>query len=165
MRKQLNNYKAGIRGSHEDDIYGQQMRPMAMTLVDDAAINNVIAYIQSLPDNPAPKTIAGDVDRGAKLYRNCASCHGKQGQGIWSVHAPRQAGMSDWYLAAQLQNYKDGLRGGHPEDGYGWQMALMADILRDEQAINDVVAYINTLNLEKVARGSEDTSIAMTRRN
>ena len=71
--------------------------------------------------------------------------------------------MSDWYLAAQLQNFKDRLRGGHPDDGYGWQMGLMADILRDEQAINDVVAYINTLELE-TSQGSEETSVAMTDR-
>ncbi|MGI9344141.1 MAG: c-type cytochrome [Gammaproteobacteria bacterium] len=160
MRKQLENYKSGVRGAHEDDIYGQQMRPMAMTLVDDQAISNVIAHIQTLPDNPAPATIDGDVERGARLYRNCGSCHGKNGEGVWSVNAPRQAGMSDWYLAQQLQNFKDGIRGSHPEDGYGWQMGLMAEILRDEQAINDVVAYINTLELEE-PQGSEDTSVAM----
>jgi len=162
LRKQLENYKAGIRGTHADDIFGQQMRPMAMTLADDAAMNNVIAYIQTLPDNPAPTTISGDTERGEHLYRNCAACHGQQGQGIWSVNAPRQAGMSDWYLAAQLQNFKDGIRGGHPEDGFGWQMGLMADILRDEQAINDVVAYINTLQPESVAQREINTSVAMS---
>jgi len=162
LRKQLENYKAGIRGTHADDIYGQQMRPMAMTLANDAATNNVIAYIQTLPDNPAPTTISGDVERGEHLYRNCGACHGAQGQGIWSVNAPRQAGMSDWYLAAQLQNFKDGIRGAHPEDGFGWQMGLMADILRDEQAINDVVAYINTLQPENLAQGNIETSVAMS---
>ena len=162
LRKQLDNYKAGIRGTHEDDIYGQQMRPMAMTLANDAAIDNVIAYIDTLPDNPAPATISGDLKRGARLYRNCASCHGAEGQGVWSVNAPRQAGMSDWYLAAQLQNFKDGIRGAHPEDGYGWQMGLMAEILRDEQAINDVIAYINTLEIKDEPQTSAATSVAMS---
>jgi cytochrome c oxidase subunit II len=45
----------------------------------------------------------------------------------------------------QLQNYKQGIRGTHPEDSYGEQMRLMAAILVDDQAIHDVVAYINTL--------------------
>ena len=53
--------------------------------------------------------------------------------------------MTDWYLARQLQNYKDGIRGNHPGDPYGYQMNMMVDILPDEQAINDVIAYINTL--------------------
>ncbi|HIA33474.1 MAG TPA: cytochrome C, partial [Candidatus Lambdaproteobacteria bacterium] len=30
------------------DSYGQQMRPMAMTLPNDAAINNIAAYISTL---------------------------------------------------------------------------------------------------------------------
>ena len=145
LRKQIKNYKAGIRGTHEDDIYGRQMQPLAATLFNDAAINNVIAYIDTLPDNPAPATVTGNVERGQRLYRNCGSCHGKQGQGVWSVNAPRQAGMSDWYLAAQLRNFRQGIRGTHPDDGFGWQMGLMSEILQDDQAVDDVVAYINTL--------------------
>lgn len=145
LTKQINAYKAGIRGTHEDDTYGQQMRPLAMTLIDDAAVANVVAHIQTLPDNPAPATIQGDIQRGARIYSTCASCHGKEGRGIWSINAPRQAGMSDWYIATQLSNFKQGIRGSHPDDGFGWQMGLMADILRDDEAINDVVAFINTL--------------------
>ncbi|TDJ47984.1 MAG: c-type cytochrome [Gammaproteobacteria bacterium] len=145
LRKQIENYQAGIRGTHKDDIYGRQMQPMAATLVTAAAINNVIAYIETLPDNPAPATISGDVTRGQRLYRNCGACHGARGQGVWSVAAPRQAGMSDWYLVAQLKNFQQGIRGTHPDDGFGWQMGLMAEILHDDQAIDDVVAYINTL--------------------
>ncbi len=145
LTQQLNAFKSGIRGTHDDDIYGRQMRPMAMTLTNDAAVANIVAYIQTLPDTPAPSTIQGDTQRGARIYTTCASCHGKNGQGIWSVNAPRQSGMSDWYLATQLANFKQRIRGGHPDDGYGWQMGMMADILPNDQAINDVVAYINTL--------------------
>ena len=145
LRNQLQLYKSGGRGQHKDDVYGQQMAAMANTLVNDAAINNVIAHIRSFPDTPAPATVQGDIKRGAKLYRTCAACHGYAGQGIWSMNAPRQSGMSDWYLAAQLSNFKQGIRGNHPQDRYGPQMALMAATLKDDQAINDVIAYINTL--------------------
>jgi len=45
-----------------------------------------------------------------------------------------------------LKNFKEGVRGAaHAKDDYGPQMALMAAILKDEQAINDLVAYINVL--------------------
>jgi cytochrome c oxidase subunit II len=37
------------------------------------------------------------------------------------------------------------VRGGHPDDIYGDQMNLVANVLVDENAIRDVVAYINTL--------------------
>jgi len=42
------NFKNGIRGADSKDTYGQQMRPMAMILADDAAINNIAAYISTL---------------------------------------------------------------------------------------------------------------------
>jgi len=145
LRTQLNNYKSGARGAHPEDTFGKQMAPMAATLVDDAAINNVIAHIQTLPDNPAPATIEGDVDNGARLYRVCAYCHGGQGQGVQALNAPRAAGMTDWYLARQLENFQDGIRGAHPMDFYGFQMGLMANVLHSEQDIKDIVAYINTL--------------------
>ena len=60
------------------------------------------------------------------------------------MNAPRLAGMSDWYLVTQLENFKQGIRGAHPKDMYGPQMASMAAILSADQAINDVVGYINT---------------------
>ena len=43
--RQLKNFKDGIRGTKNGDNYGMQMRPMAMTLTSDEAINNVAAYI------------------------------------------------------------------------------------------------------------------------
>jgi len=46
--RQLNNFKSGARGTKAGDTYGMQMRPMALTLTTDAAINNVAAYIATL---------------------------------------------------------------------------------------------------------------------
>jgi cytochrome c oxidase subunit 2 len=144
LKEQLRKYKAGIRGTHEADIYGRQMQPMAATLATDAMVNNVLAYIGTLPDDPAPATISGDIAHGARLYAVCANCHGNDGQGI-RMNAPRQAGISDWYLLNQLKNFKEGVRGTHPADLHGKQMGFMARMLQDEQAMKDVVAYINTL--------------------
>ena len=45
----------------------------------------------------------------------------------------------------QIKNYQSGLRGYDPADTYGMQMKPMAGVLADDKAINDVVAYINTL--------------------
>lgn len=145
LRNALNSYKNGVRGADPGDTYGRQMAPMAATLINDAAVENVIAYIQDFPDEPAPVTIEGDAESGSELYTTCAYCHGDAGQGIRAMNAPRLAGMTDWYIVRQLQNFKDGVRGAHPSDYYGFQMGFMARILRDEQAMNDLVAYINTL--------------------
>lgn len=43
--RQLKNFKKGVRGAHEDDLFGHQMRQMAMTLKDDEAIDDVVSYI------------------------------------------------------------------------------------------------------------------------
>ncbi len=64
------------------------------------------------------------------------------------LNSPRLAGMSDWYMVIQLQKFRSGLRGDHPEDIYGLQMVPFATLLPDEQALVDVVAYINTLSSE-----------------
>jgi cytochrome c oxidase subunit 2 len=121
------------------------MAPMANTLADDAAVSDVIAHIRSLPDEPAPKTIDGDVENGARLYRVCAYCHGADGMGVQAMNAPRAAGMSDWYLARQLQYFRDGVRGSHVNDFYGMQMGFMGRTVQSDEAINDLIAYINTL--------------------
>ncbi len=145
IKRQLKYFQQGARGTHDKDVFGKMMAPMAATLVDDVAIENVVAYIKTLPDNPAPATVDGDAEKGKKIYATCGACHGPNGQGRWSANAPRTAGMSDWYMVTQLKNFKQGIRGAHPQDMYGPQMGLMADILVDDQAINDLVAYINTL--------------------
>lgn len=46
--RQLQLFKDGSRGAHADDVYGQQMRPMAAVLADDKAMRDVVAYISSL---------------------------------------------------------------------------------------------------------------------
>ena len=57
--------------------------------------------------------------------------------------------MSDWYLLRQLQNFKSGVRGAHSRDRYGEQMGFMARNLKDDQAMQDLVAYMNTLEGSK----------------
>ena len=145
VKRQIMSYKNGFRGSHKDDIYGQQMTGMVATLVDESAVDNVVAHIRTMPDNPISQTVQGDVANGQKIYAVCAYCHGSDGMGNQALNAPKLAGSSDWYTARQLQNFKSGVRGSHPGDYYGYQMALLGITLRDEKAINDVIAYINTL--------------------
>lgn len=145
LKRQLKNFQQGLRGSDAGDTYGAQMAPMALTLVDDAAINSVVAYIAALPDTDSTPTISGDADRGRHLFATCKSCHGAQGQGIWALNAPRLKGVNDWYLIRQLQNYKQGVRGSHPSDLPGKQMTLLTGMLRNDRDMQDVVAYINTL--------------------
>lgn len=46
--RQIENFKAGIRGSHKDDTQGAIMRGMAATLPHEQAVRDVAAYISTL---------------------------------------------------------------------------------------------------------------------
>jgi cytochrome c oxidase subunit 2 len=142
--RQLKNFRQGIRGAGAKEVYAQQMAPFAATLPDDAAIRDVVAYIRTLPDTRAPATVSGNPAKGKWLYATCESCHGARGEGVWSTNAPRLAGMSDWYLKRQLQNFKHDVRGAHAQDFSGAQMAALSRALADDQAIDDVLGHIHS---------------------
>ena len=48
MHAQIVKFRTNLRGSHPKDVTGMVMRPMALTLADDQAIHDVIAYIKTL---------------------------------------------------------------------------------------------------------------------
>jgi cytochrome c oxidase subunit 2 len=50
--RQLENFKAGIRGGHQNDIYGAQMRIMSQMLETDARVSAVAAYIATMEYQP-----------------------------------------------------------------------------------------------------------------
>lgn len=144
VKRQLQYYRAGIRGKEKGDVYGNQMYPMSLTLINETGVDNVVAYIDTFEPSKPPATINGDVTNGEALYGVCAGCHGTQGEGNEALNSPKIAGQHDWYLARQLKYYKTGARGQNPGDVHGATMVGMAATLPDQKAINDVVSYIST---------------------
>jgi cytochrome c oxidase subunit 2 len=53
MLTQLQHFKSGVRGTKPGDTNGALMRPMSMTLADEQAMRDVIAYIMKLPSTQA----------------------------------------------------------------------------------------------------------------
>ena len=145
LDRQLKAYREGHRGTKPGDVYGMQMRPMALAVSAPQAVADLIAYITSLTAAPAAITVTGDAEAGKAAYAVCAACHGANAEGLEQMGGPRLAGQDDWYLVRQIANYKKGLRGYHPSDHLGRQMAPMVATLADDAAIANVVAYINTL--------------------
>jgi len=145
MVRQLKNFRAGIRGEHDDDTFGAQMRPMAMMLARDQDIDDVVAYITSLDTPEPPPTIDGDLELGRQAYESCIPCHGEFGQGAMALDAPRLSNQHDWYIVRQLENFKAGIRGGHQNDIYGAQMRIMAQMLESDDRVRAVSAYIASL--------------------
>ena len=48
LERQLNNFRQGVRGKQEGDVYGAQMQQIAETIPDDQTVSDLIAYINSL---------------------------------------------------------------------------------------------------------------------
>ena len=61
----------------------------------------------------------------------CASCHGADAQGNPRIDAPVLAGLSAAYLARQIDGFRRGWRGRHPEDREGREMRPMIDGFAD----------------------------------
>lgn len=145
IERQLNAYREGLRGTAPGDTFGMQMRPMAMSVASPEAVANLIAYIETFPTTEPAQTVAGDVAAGKAAYAVCAACHGPAAEGVEQMGGPRLAGQDDWYLVRQINAYRKGLRGYDPRDIFGNQMKPMVATLATDKAVNDVVAYINSL--------------------
>lgn len=142
---QLRAFRDGRRGAQPADVAGRQMSLMAAPLADETVVDAVAEFVARLPAGPVPAVLEADIERGAALYVACAACHGAAGEGNAKIASPRLAGIDDGYLLLQLRNYRAGLRGWHPEDAPGRQMAAIARALADERELEDLVAYIASI--------------------
>ncbi len=173
VEKQLQNFDKGIRGYHDEDLPGAQMDIISAMFRNDATIKNVAAYVETLEpgappmlrgrgENAAPEPIErsftwnseyaflnppepGRAAEGEKLYQTCVGCHGAEGLGNEAIGAPNLTVLAGWYMERQLEYFQDGIRGADERDTQGKLMAGIAKTLTTDQAIADVVAYIETL--------------------
>ncbi len=149
VERQLANYRANLRGywGPLEDIYGNQMKNMAIAQVpDEQAIMDMAAYMHSLdPPESLPITVDGDPEAGRGIYEaSCIACHGENGEGSTLLGSPRLSNQHDWYLLRQIKDFLSGARGAARDDIFGTQMRYMAKLLDTEQKQNDVIAYIAT---------------------
>jgi len=145
LERQLKNFKGGLRGANTKDPYGMQMRPMALTLANDQAVSDMAAYVSSMPvSKSSESTVKGDATAGKASYMICQTCHGPKGSGNRALNSPKLTGLQDWYIVRQLKNFKAGIRGTKSGDLFGMQMRPMAMTLANDEAINNVAAYIAT---------------------
>ena len=146
ISRQLSHFVSGVRGAHPDDAAGKRMALSVAHLTADD-IDRLARYLTTeLPGTRATVTLKGNATRGQDYYSNlCSACHGGDAKGNDLLGAPALAGVSDWYLLSSYQGFLDGLRGQHPDDTYGAQMARLAPALSDSNDLKNVIAYIATL--------------------
>lgn len=83
-------------------------------------LSNVVAYISTLPMNPAHAK--GPWQHGSKQYKQgqkiykqyCASCHGNKGEGNNQLTYPKLQGQHFQYMSRQMSAIKSGMRVVHP---------------------------------------------------
>jgi cytochrome c oxidase subunit 2 len=142
---QLLKFRQGVRGMHPHDSAGLRMRPIARALASDEDVQAVASYIATLPPPASEPTVVGDPVNGQLRYQVCVGCHGPEARGLQPLQAPPLTMTNDWYLLKQLDNFKQGIRGGDAaNDTTGALMRSIANSL-DEQTMRDVLAYIRTL--------------------
>ena len=146
LKTTIHKFRTGARGAHPDDHEGLRMRPMSRMLRTDDDIAAVSAYVSKLPTGAHTQHVeGGDATAGQAAFALCATCHGQDGMGNETMKGPPIALLEDWYLVSQLGKFKSGIRGTNPADAEGAQMRPMAMTLADDQAVKNVVAYIQTL--------------------
>jgi cytochrome c553 len=143
---QLERFQTGVRGQHGDDAEGLRMQAMSRQLRSEMETTAVARHVASLPHVASTAAIGGgDADAGRRAYLLCASCHGVTGSGFEAGKVPPLAGLDDWYVAAQIRKFKNGVRGTMPGDPFGPVMRAVAAPLSAED-INQVAAYVHALS-------------------
>tara|TARA_R110002094_G_scaffold54838_5_gene65904 strand:+ start:1895 stop:2524 length:630 start_codon:yes stop_codon:yes gene_type:complete len=143
---QLDKFQRGLRGGTAASVAAQQMAESSGLLPPVERLPELAFYISEMTASVSLPTLqGGDAVAGGKTFmRLCGACHGANAGGNVALNAPRLAGADDWYLLAQLHAFREGQRGRHREDRTGRQMRNMAAMLADEQAMQDVIAYIRS---------------------
>lgn len=151
MTTQMANFREGRRGHDIKDALGMLMSAVARML-KPGQIKALSAHIEAMPV-VAPKVAAVgpdvDLQNGMMLWQErCMECHRYNASGELAFGSPPLIGRQDWYLAAQIEKFKNGQRGTIKGDVNGAKMVLSSQFIEDEQALKDVIAYIMTLNTD-----------------
>ncbi len=145
IEEQFRKFREGMRGAHQDDTPGQQMREIALALSEEQikdAANTVAEMPLILTEKPESEA---NLEKGRYMFANhCMECHRYNGKGEVVFHSAQLIGLNRSYLRRQLQNFHEKKRGDDPDDLYGNKMVNITERLSDEQ-IEILVDYIGAL--------------------
>ena len=126
-----------------------------LAAVGPAAVGPAVAGLAAAVAPLATAQTSGAAPSPARaLYvAACESCHGTDGRGNPRIDAPVLAGLSAAYVARQLDGFRRGYRGSHPEDIEGREMRPMVEELAGAD-LAAVVAWLATLSALEPAEGA-----------
>ncbi|MDB6139855.1 MAG: heme/copper-type cytochrome/quinol oxidase, subunit 2 [Verrucomicrobiaceae bacterium] len=146
--RQLDNFREDRRGTDSGLPQAVIMAAMVKVLAREHR-EGVAAFVESLvPVSPPVGTVkAADLAEGKTLFEErCMECHRYNGSGELTFGSSPLTGLQDWYLKAQIRNFKNGRRGALPGDVFGAKMVFSAQFIESEEALQSVAAYIVSLN-------------------
>ena len=139
LMKQLLDIRSGRRDNPSMQPFVQER-----TIGGYQNLSDVVAYISTLPMNPAhnrgpwPED-STEYESGKRLYRqHCTSCHGQSGEGNNELSYPRLQGQHYNYMKRQARLARDRLRRVEPV------MASLFTTL-SEQDFDQVLNYVSHL--------------------
>ena len=144
---QLQKFRAGYRGQHFDDIAGMRMRPMSLSLANDADVTAVAAYVASLaPLAPVAVLEGGDAAQGPGALRPLRGLpRARRRRATRPCSGPRSSTRATGTCSPSSRTSRPACAARSPGDTSGALMRPMSMTLADEQAMRDVIAYITTL--------------------
>ena len=144
LRTQLEKFRLGQRGTEPRDTLGQQMRTIAVSL-NEPDMAEAIETVAAFPIQATKPSLEGDLASGQLIYEEqCIECHRYNGSGERVFGSSPLTTFQDWYLAAQIEKFRTGVRGYHPQDEKGRQMRHLLGYLDEGDAV-DLSAYIASL--------------------
>lgn len=149
LERQLDHFASGLRGAHEKDTFGAQMRGFA-SILNAEQRKQMADYLSAIEAQAAAvkevESIDGDNKKGKRYYQSyCGSCHGPNAEGNELLNSPKLVSLDGDYIRRQYQYFLEGVRGASKEDKYGRQMAMIAKGLEDPDALNKIIDYIHSL--------------------
>lgn len=152
LTRQLMSFRTGVRGTHKEDTLGAQMTAISQQLDVEKELPALVSFISSLPAQAAnddSTKASGDLKNGSRYYQaKCGACHSGQAEGNPSFKAPKLAGQDSDYLKRQIINFQTGVRGTHPDDKLGRQMAMMSKMVKGKE-LDDILHYISQQSAAK----------------
>jgi cytochrome c553 len=143
LMKQLIDIRSGQRANPAMQPFVQQR-----TIGGYQNLSDVVAYISTLPMNPAYTKgpwppASSEYIEGNQIYaQNCVSCHGKTGEGNNALSYPRLQGQHFTYMQRQARLVRDNLRIVDPK-----MVALFSALSIDE--LDKVLNFISYLPVPK----------------
>lgn len=137
LKKQLLDYRSGLRGTQSGDKWGAQMALMAQPLSDDDIAQLALHLAEqalwpgaTANENPAPEAALP-----------CLACHSKNRAGWTSSTAPILWGLSSDYLFRQLVAYRQGGRGGPVKGQAADPMTGVVSTSFSDDVLLDIARY------------------------